>query len=163
MPDRERRGYYRGIEGIPNDIKEIGLAIMGFRSKTEYTKLRKFLLKDGYIRIASEVFMRVVQNRKASEKHYRRIDEIKPKTGVVRLIRLTEKQYNNIYMVTGEPDYQEKKSWCKLPYNDIILPFRNCVSIRISSKNAEKYFGNKSKNRRQKRHEGDRNTWCESF
>ncbi len=77
-------------------------------TKTEYTKLRKFLLKDGYIRIASEVFMRVVQNRKASEKHYRRIDEIKPKTGVVRLIRLTEKQYNNIYMVTGEPDYQEK-------------------------------------------------------
>lgn len=77
-------------------------------TKTEYTKLRKFLLKDGYIRIASEVFMRVVQNRKASEKHYRRIDEIKPKTGVVRLIRLTEKQYNNIYMVAGEPDYQEK-------------------------------------------------------
>ena len=77
-------------------------------TKTEYTKLRKFLLKDGYIRIASEVFMRVVQNRKGSEKHYRRIDEIKPKTGVVRLIRLTEKQYNNIYMVTGEPDYQEK-------------------------------------------------------
>ena len=29
--------------------------------------------------------MRVVQNRKASEKHYRRIDEVKPKTGIVRL------------------------------------------------------------------------------
>ena len=35
--------------------------------------------------------MRVVQNRKASEKHYRRIGEVKPKTGVVRLLRLTEK------------------------------------------------------------------------
>lgn len=77
-------------------------------TKTEYTKLRKFLIKDGYIRIAPEVFMRVVQNRKASEKHYRRIDEVKPKTGVVRLIRLTEKQYKNIYMVTGGSDYQEK-------------------------------------------------------
>ena len=52
--------------------------------------------------------MRIVQNRKASEKHYRRIDEVAPKTGVVRLLRLTEKQYNNIYMVTGEADYQEK-------------------------------------------------------
>ena len=30
------------------------------------------------------------------------------KTGVVRLLRLTEKQYGNIYMVAGEPDYQEK-------------------------------------------------------
>ena len=77
-------------------------------TKTEYTKLRKFLQKDGYIRIAPEVFMRVVQNRKASEKHYRRIEEVAPKTGVVRLLRLTEKQYNNIYMVTGDVDYQEK-------------------------------------------------------
>lgn len=77
-------------------------------TKTEYTNIRKFFLKDGYIRMAPEVFMRVVQNRKASEKHYRRIDEVKLKTGVVRLIGLTEKQHNNIYMVTGELDYQEK-------------------------------------------------------
>jgi len=54
-------------------------------TKAEYIKLRKFLQRDGYIRIAPEVYMRIVQNRKASEK-----------------------QYNNIYMVTGEADYQEK-------------------------------------------------------
>ena len=60
-------------------------------TKTEYTRFRKFL-----------------QNRKASEKHYRRIEEAAPKTGVVRMLRLTEKQYSNIYMVTGEDDYQEK-------------------------------------------------------
>ena len=52
--------------------------------------------------------MRIVQNRKASEKHCRRIEEYAPKTGIVRLLRLTEKQYKNIYMVAGEPDYQEK-------------------------------------------------------
>ena len=28
MPDRERRGYYRGIEGIPNDIKEGQLEVI---------------------------------------------------------------------------------------------------------------------------------------
>ena len=77
-------------------------------TKTEYTKLRKFLQKDGYIRIAPEVFMRVVQNRKASEKHYRRIEEYAPKTGTVRLLRLTEKQFDKIYMVAGNADYQEK-------------------------------------------------------
>ncbi len=77
-------------------------------TKTEYTKLRKFLYKDGYIRIALDVYMRIVPNRKASEKHYRRIAEVAPKTGVVRLLRLTEKQFASICMVTGEPDYQEK-------------------------------------------------------
>ena len=77
-------------------------------TKTEYTRLRKFLQKDGYIRIAPEVYMRIVQNRKASEKHYRRIREAAPTTGVVRLLRLTEKQYNSILLVTGNADYQEK-------------------------------------------------------
>ena len=41
-------------------------------------RLRKFLHKDGYLRIAPEVYMRIVHNN------------------------------NNIYMVADEPDYQEK-------------------------------------------------------
>jgi CRISPR-associated protein Cas2 len=59
-------------------------------------------------RIAPKVFMRIVQTRKAAEKHYRRIKEYAPKTGVVRMLRLTEKQYDNITMITGEPDYREQ-------------------------------------------------------
>ncbi len=77
-------------------------------TKTEYTNLRKFFQSDGYLRIAPEVYMRVVPNRKAAEKHFRRIDEKAPKTGTVRLLRLTEKQFGNIYYVTGEDDRQEK-------------------------------------------------------
>ena len=37
------------------------------RKKTEYTKLRKILISDGYIRIAEEVFMRITNNRKGAE------------------------------------------------------------------------------------------------
>ncbi|MGN0435159.1 MAG: CRISPR-associated endonuclease Cas2 [Wujia sp.] len=89
-------------------------------TKTEYTKLRKFLHKDGYIRIAPEVFMRIVANRKAAEKHYRRIEQFAPKTVTVRLLRLTEKQYQNIYMVSGEAVFL-----CFLPLflNHIFLYF----------------------------------------
>ena len=76
-------------------------------TKTEYTNLRNFLKRDGYIRIAPEVFMRITPNRKASEKHLRRIMEYAPKTGTVRLLRLTENQYSNIFMITGSADYQE--------------------------------------------------------
>lgn len=77
-------------------------------TKTEYTALRKFLVRDGYLRIAPEVFMRIVQNRKSAEKHFRRIEDYAPKTGTVRLLRLTEKQFKNIKMLTGKEDYQEK-------------------------------------------------------
>ncbi len=38
-------------------------------TKTEHTKLRKLLYKNGYIRIAPEVYVRIVPNRKAAEKH----------------------------------------------------------------------------------------------
>lgn len=86
MSEGKRRGDCGGFEGFPDNIKVLSPTDK-WGTKTEYARLRKFLLKDGYIRIGPEVFMRVVQNRKASEKHYRRIDEVKPKTGVVRLLR----------------------------------------------------------------------------
>ena len=41
-------------------------------TKMEYTKLRKFLLTDGYLKIAEDVYMRITTNRKGAEKHYRR-------------------------------------------------------------------------------------------
>lgn len=65
-------------------------------TKTEYTILRKFLLRDGYLRIAPEVFMRITPTRRTSEKHFRRLEEYAPKSGTVRILRLTEKQYENI-------------------------------------------------------------------
>lgn len=48
------------------------------------------------------------QSIQNSEKHYWRIEQFALKTGTVRLLRLKEKQYQNIYMVSGETDYQEK-------------------------------------------------------
>lgn len=79
-------------------------------TKTVYTNLRKFLLRDGYLRIAPEVFMRMPPTRRASDKHYRRLEEVAPKTGIVRVLRITEKQYESIDLLSGEIeiDYQEK-------------------------------------------------------
>ena len=51
--------------------------------------------------------MRITPTRRASEKHYRRLKEYAPKTGIVRVFKLTERQYDSIYMLTGEIDYQE--------------------------------------------------------
>ncbi len=52
--------------------------------------------------------MRITPTRRASEKHYRRLEEFAPKTGTVRVLKLTEKQYDSIYLLLGELDYQEK-------------------------------------------------------
>ena len=35
-------------------------------TKAAYTELRKFLIKDGYVLLQSEVFMRITNNRKGA-------------------------------------------------------------------------------------------------
>ena len=39
--------------------------------------------------------IRIVTNRKSAEKHFRRIKKYIPETGIVRILKLTEKQYDN--------------------------------------------------------------------
>ena len=77
-------------------------------TKAEYTELRKFLVKDGYILLQSEVFIRITNNRKGAEKHLNRIRNYIPSTGTVRIIRLTEKQFCNMGLYQNEEDLQEK-------------------------------------------------------
>lgn len=76
-------------------------------TKMKYTELRKFLFSDGYLRIGTELFMRVTPSRKSAEKHIRRLSEHDPGTGNVRVLKLTEKQYEKIWYLTGGPDEQE--------------------------------------------------------
>ena len=82
-------------------------------TKTEYTKFRKFLVSDGYVLIGPELFMRVTTNRKGAEKHLRRLNDVHPTTGTIRVLKLTEKQYEKIWYLTGEKDYQEKSVGAK--------------------------------------------------
>ena len=77
-------------------------------TKGAYTDLRNFLYSDGYIRIGTELFMRVASSRKTAEKHLRRLECHDPGTGTVRVIRMTEKQYSGIWYLTGSPDLQEE-------------------------------------------------------
>ena len=51
--------------------------------------------------------MRVVTNRKSAETHMRRLKENPPKTGMIRVLQLTEKQFSSIYNLTEGEDIQE--------------------------------------------------------
>lgn len=73
-------------------------------TKKAYTDLRNFLVSDGYLRIGTEL----TPSRKTAEKHIRRLSEHSPCTGTVRVLRLTEKQYESIWYMTGSEDLQEK-------------------------------------------------------
>ena len=76
-------------------------------TKAAYTALRIFLQSDGYLRIGTELYMRITPSRKTAEKHIHRLADYDPGTGTVRVLKLTEKQYDSIWYLTGEPDLQE--------------------------------------------------------
>lgn len=74
------------------------------------TKFRKFLLDDGYIMMQYSVYSRICKNNDDLNKHITRIRMNTPKTGNIRLIEITENQYNNMIMFCGSKEVEEEIS-----------------------------------------------------
>ena len=89
-----------------------------YGTKSAYTELRKFLIKDGYLLLQPEVFMRVENTKKNCIKHQNRIKEFLPKTGTVRMLILTENQFSSVL------------------YHVKTLPKKFCVSCKKSYRKA---------------------------
>lgn len=74
------------------------------KSKTqqrEATKFRNFLLKDGYHMIQFSVYARVCNGTDAVAKHRARLRNSLPENGSIRLLVITEKQYESVEILLG--------------------------------------------------------------
>lgn len=71
------------------------------------TKFRKYLLDDGFIMMQYSVYSRICKNSDDLNKHINRLRINIPKNGNVRLLQITEKQYNNIIMFSGTKSIEE--------------------------------------------------------
>lgn len=76
--------------------------------KREYSNFRRFLLNNGYIMVQYSVYSRFCRNNSDVNKHIKRLIENKPKYGNVRVLQVTEKQYENMVFLTGEFNFHEK-------------------------------------------------------
>ena len=65
------------------------------------TRFRSFLLKDGYFMMQYSVYCRVCNGIDAVEQHKKRLEENKPDNGCVRLLVLTEKQFERMEIIIG--------------------------------------------------------------
>ena len=72
------------------------------------TRFRNFLLKDGYYMIQFSVYARICNGNDAVEKHENRLKNHLPPNGSVRLLIITEKQYDSIRLLVGE--YQQEET-----------------------------------------------------
>lgn len=66
------------------------------------SKFRNFLLKDGYYMLQYSLYARTCNGTDAVEKHRKRLDSVKPDNGSIRLLVITEKQYQSIEILVGD-------------------------------------------------------------
>lgn len=78
------------------------LPVMTKQQRREATRFRKFLLKDGYHMVQYSVYARICNGRDSVETHKRRVKAHIPEDGSVRMMVVTEKQYNDIEILIGE-------------------------------------------------------------
>ena len=73
------------------------------------TQFRKALLDDGFEMLQFSVYTRICQNRDNADTHLNRIKRVAPGKGSIRFLMITENQYADMKVVTGEKNAQETK------------------------------------------------------
>ena len=68
----------------------------------EYRKFRNFLIKNGFIMMQESVYCKLVLNSNSSNLLKKQIYKNLPKSGLVQLLQITEKQFTNIEYLKGK-------------------------------------------------------------
>jgi len=69
--------------------------------RLDASKFRSFLLKDGYHMIQYSVYARICNGTDAVAKHRGRLMRNLPDNGSIRLLVITEKQYESVEILLG--------------------------------------------------------------
>ncbi|MDH5723484.1 MAG: CRISPR-associated endonuclease Cas2 [Alphaproteobacteria bacterium] len=72
------------------------------------TRFRNFLLKDGYMMIQFSVYARICNGKDRVDKHLQRLQSSIPDKGSVRVIQITDKQYERMKVLVGTRKNNEK-------------------------------------------------------
>lgn len=78
------------------------------RDRKTAAKFRKFLLDDGYIMIQFSVYSRICKNSDDVSKHENRLKVRVPSNGNVRMIQVTESQYNSMIVFYNSKKTEEE-------------------------------------------------------
>ncbi|HEY8444550.1 MAG TPA: CRISPR-associated endonuclease Cas2 [Bacilli bacterium] len=67
-----------------------------------YTKFRKFLIKEGFIMMQKSVYCKLALNMSVVNSAKAKVLKNSPDAGLVQMLVITEKQYANIEYICGE-------------------------------------------------------------
>ena len=83
----------------------------------EYNKFRKNLLKLGCYLVQFSVYAKVIKNEIYYNSFISKVKEFLPSKGEVRIIKITEKQYEDMIFLSGSKNNHEKK----ISNNDVVI------------------------------------------
>ena len=71
------------------------------KARREYAQFRKKLLKDGFTRMQFSVYMRHCASEENATVHVERVERMVPDDGEVRIITITDKQFERMRIFWG--------------------------------------------------------------
>ncbi len=89
------------------------LPVMTKQQRRMATSFRNFLIRDGYFMMQYSVYARVCNGTDEVKKHRRRLHHVLPDNGAIRLLVITEKQFETIEILLGNFREEEGASACE--------------------------------------------------
>ena len=74
-----------------------------------YTQFRKYLIKSGFSMMQFSIYCKVFNNVEATNAYLKILKKNVPMHGQIRIMTVTEKQYNDIEIIIGGKSKQEEK------------------------------------------------------
>lgn len=75
--------------------------------KREYRLFRKTLLQNGFVMIQYSIYARTCPNREFAKKFSGKLKSFAPSDGNIRLLTVTQKQYNDMELILGSKTHLE--------------------------------------------------------
>ena len=78
------------------------LPIVTAQEQRAYRTFRKFLLKSGYLMMQESVYCKLATNSATADAMIENIRKNRPPTGLVQVLKVTEKQYSHMEFIVGK-------------------------------------------------------------
>lgn len=78
------------------------LPVITAEQRRVYARFRKFLIKSGFMMMQESVYCKLALNPTVADTIRENIKRNKPEAGIVQMMTITEKQFENIEFITGK-------------------------------------------------------------
>lgn len=68
----------------------------------EYTRFRKYLIKNGFLMMQESIYCKLALNTTVSDAVIKNVKKNKPRKGLVQILTLTEKQFSKMELIVGD-------------------------------------------------------------